>query len=649
MELLGAVELEAGHPEKAESTLRRALEISRKSPSLLCRLGLALSARKCHSDAVDAFRQAVDADPREAGYHLNLANELMQVDAWDEAIGQYEQALTLRTGFYDALNGLGAALQISGRREEAIARFREATESRPDHPLAHDNLGDALLRAGRAEEAEASFRRAVNLDPDNADYHADLGNVLLEQQRWDQAIASYRCALDRKPEYPEALNSLGSALMERGDPAAAIEPIQRAIALRPDSPEAHDNLGNAFLQSGRWDETDACFQRAIQLQPDDPARHLRYANVLAQQYRWEDAIPHYRRTLELDNGSADAEYGLASIRLFYQDFEHAWPGYERRLETVPYQKKHFRNFPPSLAQFQALPRWQGPGETGVRRLAVWTEQGIGDQVLFSTLIPDLAKVGVPVLYEIDNRLLAAYQRAFPALRFMGRQDPPQDALREADRVIAIGSLPQHFRNSKQSFERQPAKLLGAMPERVATYRTQLDAQASRFRVAFSWRSTRKDWYARTKSAPLAEFLRLLEIPGVRFLDVQYGDTAAERAQLKARKGVELVRFEPVDYYNDLEELLAILEACDLVITTSNATAHFAGAIGKRTWLMYLEDRPPFHYWAHGGTYRCLWYPSVEIVSAPHLRDWSQVAEHVARKLSMELESGAMGVTGGRAS
>jgi len=101
-------------------------------------------------------------------------------------------------------------------------------------------------------------------------------------------------------------------------------------------------------------------------------------------------------------------------------------------------------------------------------------------------------------------------------------------------------------------------------------------------------------------------------------------------------GVPIARFEEVDYYNDLEELLAILEACDLLITTSNATAHFAGALGKRTWLLYLAERPPFHYWAHGGTYRCLWYPSVEIVSAPHLADWAALVAHVSERLVREL-------------
>jgi len=70
-----------------------------------------------------------------------------------------------------------------------------------------------------------------------------------------------------------------------------------------------------------------------------------------------------------------------------------------------------------------------------------------------------------------------------------------------------------------------------------------------------------------------------------------------------------------------------------LISTSNATVHLAGALGKRTWLLYLADQAPFHYWVHDGNYRSLWYPSVEIVSAAQLTDWNSLIRHAAEKLA----------------
>ncbi len=639
LEGLGVAALKARNFVEAESWLRRAIGRGKAGAAALSWLGLALSSQGRRTEAVEIFRQAAVAGPEDPGVHLNLGHELMQAGEWEEAITSYERALRLRPDYPEALNGLGSALKVRGSLEEAAARFREAIALRPDYAEAHDNLGDALLRMDRDAEAEASFLSALALAPNNADFHHDLGHALLKQQRWDEAVAQFERSLALRPDYPEALNNMGSALIEAGKPDAALAPIRQALSLLPDYAEAHDNLGNALLRLGREEEANACFRRAIALQPDEAHRYLRFANVLVAQYHWNQAIAQYERALALKPDLADARYSIGLVRLFRQEFELGWREYEWRQETKDFRKKYFRNFATSLQLYQRLPRWRGPGETGVREVAIWAEQGIGDQVLFSTLIPELIGTGVSPVYEVDHRLLGAYQRALPGVRFVAWEATPSEALQRADRVLVAGSLPGLFRRSRQDFARQPAKLLSALPERIAHYRQRLDALGPGLKVALSWKSTRKEWWVKkNKTVPLGDFAPLLKLPGVQFLDVQYGDTAAERSAVAAATGVRLTRFDEVDYFNDLEEVLAILEASDLLITTSNATAHFAAALGKRTWLLFPADNPSFHYWAHGGSYRCLWYPSVEIVTAPQLTEWTSLIAHVRERLGRELSS-----------
>ena len=166
----------------------------------------------------------------------------------------------------------------------------------------------------------------------------------------------------------------------------------------------------------------------------------------------------------------------------------------------------------------------------------------------------------------------------------------------------------------------------------AAHDTDRDQLGAGFKVALSWRSMRVGRLGRSKSVALADFAPVLAVPGVQCIDVQYGDTAAERAAVAQQQGRTLKHFDEVDCYHDLDEVLAILEACDLLITTSNANAHLAAALGKPVWLLYPAEQAPFHYWAHGGDHRCLWYPSVEIVSTPELADWPQLIAHAAAKL-----------------
>ena len=634
LEGLGFVALQGGEGAQAESWLRRAIALGSRSAAVFTWLGLALSRQGGYAEAVEAFRAAVAADPDDPGAQLNLGNELARAGMPDLAIASYECALGLRPDYPEALSGLGSVMQTQGKLDDAIARFGHAIALRPDYADAHDNLGQALLEAGRAKEAADSFRRAIALQRENADYIANLGHALFDQLLWDQAAAQYERALALKPDYPEALNSLGSALREMDRLDDAAERIRSAIALRPDYAQAHENLGLTLARLGRA-EADAAFGRAIALAPDDADRYLKFGNtLLLEQYRFEDAIAQYTRSLELKPGYAPAEFWLGMARLFPGDFEAGWRGYQRRLEVPEYRKRHFRQDPSSLTLFERVPRWLGPGEPGVSDVAIWYEQGIGDWVLFSTLLPDLIATGVPFFYEMDKRLIAAYRRAFPGVRFVAKQDPPHESLQRTSRVLGTASVAALFRRSPESFVRQPRKLLAARPERVAYYRGILEAQGPGLKVALSWRSVRKDSWVRRKSIPLAAFAPMLRLPGVQFVDVQYGDTGTEREAVQA-SGARLLRFDEVDYFNDLEELFAILEACDLLITTSNATAHFAGALGKRTWLLYLADQPPFHYWADAGDHRSRWYPAVEIVTGRHLTDWDGLLAEVAVRLGRE--------------
>ena len=115
--------------------------------------------------------------------------------------------------------------------------------------------------------------------------------------------------------------------------------------------------------------------------------------------------------------------------------------------------------------------------------------------------------------------------------------------------------------------------------------------------------------------------------GIGLLDLQYGDTQAEREEF-ARAGGSLDRLEGLDLFDDIDGVLAAIEACDLVVTTSNVTAHLAGGVGKRTLLVYLGAASPFHYWVPQPGGKSLWYPSVEIVTGAELDTWDKALARI---------------------
>ena len=529
------------------------------------------------------------------------------------------------------LKKAGAALE-AGDTALAERLSRAALELAPGHVMGLSWLGIALALQGRHAEAEGFFRKAAALEPGNAGLHLNLGNALLETRDFDRAAASFERALALQPDQPEALNSLGCALAGRGQHREAIPRFERALELRPDYGQAHDNLGEALLQSGREAEAAAAFGRAVACDPGNPDFQCNLGNALAAAHRWNEAIARYERALALDPDFSDAAYNLAVARLFRHEFESGWQAYEQRLRSPGFAAA-VRKDPSTMQLYDRAPKWRGPREEVTGSLAIWAEQGIGDQLLLSTLLPELVATRLSLIYEVDDRLLAAYRRSFPQVHFVPLRDPPDRELQTADRALLAGSLPRHFRRSRRDFEQQPARLLRALPARVAFYRQQLGDPRRGPRVGLSWRSTRADYWGPRKSVPLASLAPLLRTAGAQYVDLQYGETERERLAAEATTGSRLAHFEAVDYYRDLEELLAIIEACDLVITTSNVTAHLAGVLGKRTWLLFPSGRAPFHYWQpDAATRRSLWYPSVEIVSGSHLSDWPLLIDHVAGRL-----------------
>lgn len=501
-----------------------------------------------------------------------------------------------------ALHLLGMVLGAQGRMEEALASFQKVLSSAPGSADAHYNVGTALKELGRHEAAAAAYHSALAIEPGNPDTLSNLGIVLAQLGRIDEAIECYHKALARDPRHVQARNNLGNALRMQGKLEAAAENFETILAAAPGFADAMVNLGTVRAAQGRFQEARALYERAIR---NDPG------------------------------SSPDARLGIATLHLLNHEFEPGWKGYDLRLDC-PEMRQGLRKSMRTLDLFRRLPRWRGPLEEPEHEVAIWAEQGIGDQVLFSTLIPELLGAGVRFLYEVDPRLLGAYKRAFPGARFVALGEPPAEALQRAGRVLLAGSLPGFFRADRGSFARQVRQVLTAPPGRAAHYRAALKGHAG-IKVAVSWKSARADWWGSRKTVELMEFSPLLGLRGATFVDVQYGDTSEERSRVEEATGVRMVRFEDVDHYHDLEELLAILDACDLLVTTSNATAHFAGALGKRTWLLYTADRPPFHYWAHGGGHRTLWYPAVEVVTAPQLSDWTSLAEFAAAKLANELD------------
>ena len=119
------------------------------------------------------------------------------------------------------------------------------------------------------------------------------------------------------------------------------------------------------------------------------------------------------------------------------------------------------------------------------------------------------------------------------------------------------------------------------------------------------------------------------------IDLQYGDTREEREALKKRNGININKVNDIDNFSNIDGLASLIDACDFIVTISNVTAHIAGALGKKVFLMVPYSKGRCWYW-HDGLKQSLWYPSIQIFSQTEAGDWSLPINQIKEKILKEI-------------
>ena len=238
-----------------------------------------------------------------------------------------------------------------------------------------------------------------------------------------------------------------------------------------------------------------------------------------------------------------------------------------------------------------------------------------------------ARVGKLVL-EVEPRLVTLLQRSLPDVEvvpagLMLYQVPMQAQ-------VPLGGLAQHLRRSFDAFPRRTGGYLRADPQRTADLRARINPDA-RPTIGVSWRSTGAK-VSEAKSARLSDFEALLRLPGCRFIDLQYGDTAAERETIARELGIAVEHVDEIDNTNDIDGLAALIGACDAVVTVSNTTAHLAGALGTPTFVLVPFGQAQLWCWFKEGD-TSPWYPRVHLRRQAIGQPWADLVPAVADAVS----------------
>lgn len=551
-------------------------------------LGEAARGQHQNTEALRCYNQALALQPENADTLLERGLLLIQSGELDAGLQDLFAAHAVDTTNVTVAASLSGALLSHGRPDLAEHVLLATLQYKPDAPELSCNLALVRLSQQRPDEAIDLLQRSLRNDPSHRSSRLNLGHALVDQLRTDEAQRVFTDGLTYYPNDPDILAGLATVAYTNRDYAVALSQLDAILAQHPDHLLAQMFRGLTLRELRRYDEAVTCF-RALTAHPTpDPSARINLSFVLLAQGRYAEG----------------------------------WTEYEARRQT-----------PETPGSVFPVPDWDGQPLRGA--LLLYGEQGLGDEIMFASCVPDAITTTSPVILQCDMRLGALFQRSFPRARVVAtdrvQREKALQPLQPFVAQLAVGSLPRLFRRSRSDFPTHGG-YLKADPAKIAKWRDQLGEAAGGLRIGLCWRGGMSKLNITTRSIPLVEWLPILTVPNTQFFSLQHGNVGDDLAALKQTHNITVRQFAHT--IDDVDELAALIGALDLVISVQSTTVHLTGALGRPCWAL-VPFSPEWRYQTEDR--HMPWYPSVEVFRQTTTGVWPPVLEAVAAELRRTIQ------------
>ncbi len=497
-------------------------------------------------------------------------------------------------------------------------------------------LAMALERMGHLHKALVTYERAFELDPEDPELLINLGLTAWNLKLTEGAARMFRLYISACPESPLGYNNLGSIQCDMGAPDTAIETLRAALYRMPHEAILWNSLATVLAEEGRADESLVFYQEAARLQPDFARAYHNLGYAYQHLGMLEDALAAYEMALEKAVDPTEQRETKHSRSICLIGAGRLADGFRE------YEIRNDQRFRAYLHHMIDAPQWNGEDLAG-RKILVVGEQGLGDEFMFANVLPDIQKaVGETGRLQIavDPRLVALFQRSFPKAEVGAYDDrtlvdadgnkalrliPFASGANAPELWTPMGSALRYCRQSLADFRREA--FLVPDPARVEEFRQKLAALPGR-KVGICWRSMMLGAKRAKYFSPIDHWGPILKTAGVSFVNLQYGDCAAERARAAEKFGIAIHEVEGLDLKDDIDGAAALCRALDLVLSAPTAAAATAASVGTKTWFVTAGRT-----WPQLGTAEYPWYADTKVFWPEKFGDWNALMPRVAEELA----------------
>jgi tetratricopeptide (TPR) repeat protein len=456
-----------------------------------------------------------------------------------------------------------------------------------------------------------------------------LGDPRTTPEQWSALELKWDRLHNEWPEHPDIAGAYGITLIHLGKSALGAAMMERARTLGVPGPGTWINQALAYKKEHHDELAAKCYKKALEMADANPKldeRGINYdkahalhglAGLYVNAGQPHKCVYWAEKALKVDPDDRFARWNKALAHLELGEWEEGFRLYDEAgfiaTPLKPMERK--------LKTYGGLPKWDGtPGQTVI----CYGEQGVGDEIMFASVLPDLMK-DCRVIVDCDKRIDGFIKRSFPGLEAVYNTsdiDATFDWIKnhKPDAFLPMGNLGKHYRKKDADFPKVP--YFKADSEKVEKWRDLLSGYKG-LRVGISWAGGLKTTRFDKRTVPLSDWGDILQIPGVDFFSLQYRNVYAskpadEAATVGNKFGVAIHHWE--DVIRDYEETAGLLANLDLVITVNTSLHHLCGALGIQQWCL----TPRYVAWRYGTKGPSPWYGNCTMLRQREDGGWSNV-------------------------
>ena len=405
--------------------------------------------------------------------------------------------------------------------------------------------------------------------------------------------------------------TLAYAFMKSGNYGLAYQMNRRAVELAPHMEVIWHNLGKCAYECLRYEEAEEYWRKAAKLKPNYPLPLDGLGLIHLNKCDYGMAIEYCGRALKIDPENIDSRVNRGMAYLALGRWEDGWNGYNANIGVNKDRKERI---------YGSEKRWDG---SKGRRVVVYGEQGLGDEISFASCIPDIIRDSSQVVIECDRRLEGLFRRSFQVPVFGSRYDaePDGDIPTDFDARVAVGHLPEFYRKKDEDFPGAP--YLTASPEMRTQWRALLDSLGPEPKIGIAWSGGRRHTGQARRSVNLDTLLPILKYPA-HWVSLQYQTPSWDKDKILASveqpeelkpfykaHGIKINHWPWGTSTYDYDQTAALVKELDLVISVTTAIVDLAGAVGTECWCL-VPSKPVWRHLGGRGGSDFPWAKSVSL-------------------------------------